>query len=102
MAAVKEVIGNPDWASLRKKNARISGKVDDPDTPQTEDKEEREKEPSQSAPSKPTTRIINKAHFLLAFEQVFPSYSENAQNKLYRWHETYSPDAKGARSKAKY
>ena len=89
LIAVKEVIGNPDWASLCKKSARISaGKVDD--------SKESEKEPSLPASSKPATRTINKAHFREALEQVLPSYSGTAQDELYKWHETYSSDANGA------
>src|SRR6266545_3221207 len=97
LAAVKDVIGNPDWASLRK---RISAdKVKDSYPTQVEDKKEGQKEPFPSAPSpQPATRVITKANFKQALEQVFPSYSEKAQDMLYKWHEKHSPSAKGAGS----
>jgi len=94
LAAVKEVIGNPDWASLRKQSARISA-----DKVKDSDNKEDEKEPSLSTPSKPRTRVITKLNFKEAIEQVFPSYSKMAQNELYKWHATHSANAKGARSR---
>lgn len=89
--AVKEVIGKPDWASLRKQDENIpAGKDNHRDKPHVEIEDKKK----QSPPPVPSTRVIKKGHFKRGFEQVSPSFSEQAQNELYEWHETYSKSIK--------
>jgi hypothetical protein len=73
MASVKDIVGNFDWKPRRTED---SGNECSTRTPEEESKAS-------------ASRIITKAHFDHAFDEVAPSSAE-AFAELYHWHEKFS------------
>jgi hypothetical protein len=103
LAAVKETIGKPDWESIRK-HTHLKPEPKS-ETPSAEQKaESNESQPnggSQITPeSKAPTRVITKAHFMHALEEILPSFSDKAKVEMHRWHKANSSGPKTSRGKA--